>query len=55
MGFSLHTFARNGKTFARTIAECSNWLALAAAKIGLTEGPLVINFRDGFANGFFLC
>jgi FkbM family methyltransferase len=44
----LHILLRKGKTFALTISKCSNWPAIAAAKVGLGNGPEILRFRDGF-------
>lgn len=45
---ALHLLQRKVRTFGETIAHCSNWPAISLAKLGISEGPKILQFRDGF-------
>ncbi len=44
----LHIFRRKATTLGLTIRICSNWPSITLAKLGLSSGPEIIRFRDGF-------
>lgn len=48
MNHLLHIFLRKTTTLRLTIARCSNWPAIVRAKLGVSKGPEVVCFRDGF-------
>jgi FkbM family methyltransferase len=48
MNHLLHILLRKATTLRLTIARCSNWPAIVRAKLGISKGPEVVCFRDGF-------
>jgi FkbM family methyltransferase len=48
MNHLFHILLRKATTLRLTIARCSNWPAIVRAKLGISKGPEVVYFRDGF-------